>query len=156
MAYPTIRKLRQGGLYGTPEYYTWQNMLQRCYNSKHKHWHNYGERGITVCDEWIGGDGDLSAVQCFVRDMGLRPTPKHTLERKNNDLEYSKRNCVWETRQKQQNNRRNTIFVEFRGQRMPLADAVRLTGIVPHKQVASRLRLGWSIDQALTTPLGKR
>jgi hypothetical protein len=153
MAYPKTRKLRQGGLFGTPEYYTWQNMLQRCYNSKHKHWHNYGGRGITVCDEWIGGEGDSSAVQCFVRDMGLRPTPKHTLERENNDLEYSKRNCRWATRQQNQNNRRNTVFVTYRGQTMPIADAARLAGsIVNSNQASARIQGGWSPERAVETP----
>jgi hypothetical protein len=151
MAYPKNRKLRRNGMFGSPEYNIHQAMIQRCYNAKNKYWYNYGERGITVCDSWIGGEGDLDGFDCFLRDMGRRPSDKHTLDRENNDLEYSPRNCRWATRQENQNNRRNTIFVEFRGQRMAIADAARLVGMPPHLP-ANRIRLGWTVERALTTP----
>jgi hypothetical protein len=151
MAYPK----RRDGMLGSPEYNAWQNMIQRCYNSKHPSWKIYGERGITVCDDWIGGQGKLDGFECFLRDMGRRPTPNHTLDRENNDLEYSQRNCRWATRCENQNNRRNTMFVEFRGQRMAIAEAARLVGMQPHLP-ANRIRLGWSVEEALTIPKRNR
>lgn len=157
MAYPKTRKLRRNGMFRSPEYDAHQNMIQRCYNSKHKHWHNYGERGITVCDGWIGGDGAIDGFECFLRDMGKRPSSKHTLDRKDNDAEYSKRNCHWVTRQENQNNRRNTIWVTYRGERMPLADAARLAGsIVSSRQASARVQNGWSTERAVETPLRVR
>lgn len=139
-------------MFGSPEYYAWQNMIQRCYNAKHPSWEIYGERGITVCDSWIGGEGKLDGFDCFLRDMGKRPTLKHTLDRKDNDAEYSKRNCHWVTRRENQNNRRNTLFVEFRGQRMAIADAARLVGVVGPRLAGNRIRLGWTAERAVTTP----
>jgi hypothetical protein len=84
----------------TPEYYAWYNMRQRCSRSGHK---TYSDRGITVCKRWQGKDGFTN----FLADMGRRPSPKHTLERKINDFPYSPRNCVWATMTQQNRNRSN-------------------------------------------------
>ena len=61
------------------EYVAWDHMIQRCTNSNHPAYERYGGRGITVCTEW------LNSFEQFFKDMGLAPTPKHTLERKNNN-----------------------------------------------------------------------
>lgn len=153
MAYPKNRKLRRDGMFGSPEYYTHQAMIQRCYNRNHPQWKDYGERGITVCDEWIGGEGVLDGFDCFLRDMGRRPTAKHTLDRADNDLEYSKRNCRWVTRLEQQANRRNTKWVEFRGKMMPLSEAARMVGIVSSRQASARMQHGWTVENAVTKPI---
>jgi len=77
-------------------------MLVRCYNSNTNNYHNYGGRGIRVCDRWRGKSG----FESFVNDMGNKPTPKHTLDRKNTNKDYSPSNCQWETRDRQNQNRR--------------------------------------------------
>src|SRR5690349_12220947 len=78
----------------TPEYRTWNGMMHRCYSPKNPGWKNYGGRGIEVCDRWRFGADGLSGFECFLLDMGCRP-PGLTIERRNNDLGYSKENCVW-------------------------------------------------------------
>lgn len=83
----------------TSEYKSWASMLQRCSNPNHEAYKNYGGRGISVCDRWHD-------FRSFLDDMGERPTPQHTLERKHNDLGYSPSNCIWATKSEQALNRR--------------------------------------------------
>lgn len=82
-----------------PLYHTHANMLDRCLNPNSTAFHNYGGRGITVCERWL-------SFANFVVDMGPRPTPFHTLERKDNDDGYHPDNCAWATRTTQALNRR--------------------------------------------------
>lgn len=84
-----------------PEYSVWRAMTQRCKNSKHKAYHNYGGRGVTIAESW-------SDFANFYRDMGSRPSPEYSLERVDNDLGYSPDNCVWATRVSQSRNRRTS------------------------------------------------
>jgi hypothetical protein len=74
-------------------------MMGRCLDNKNRHYGNYGGRGISVCDTWRNYDN-------FLRDMGRRPSDKHSIERIDNDKGYSKDNCVWATRTQQNTNRR--------------------------------------------------
>lgn len=105
------------GQYGTPEYRTWIAMLARCYNPHRVQFPYYGGRGITVCDTWRK---DFSQ---FYADMGPRPSPKHTIERRSNDGIYEPSNCFWGTQTQQVRNRSNTVFVIYEGTRMSLPEA---------------------------------
>lgn len=89
-----------------PEYHVWYQMLRRCYIRSHQEYHNYGGRGISVCERWRIGEHGKSGWECFLEDMGERPSDNHTLERIDNNFHYIPGNCMWETIQKQQWNKR--------------------------------------------------
>jgi hypothetical protein len=83
----------------SPEYRSWQMMKNRCLNPKARDYVYYGARGITVCKRWA------DSFDAFLQDMGRKPTPLHTLDRKNPDGGYNPRNCRWATREEQSRNR---------------------------------------------------
>ena len=90
-------------------------MKARCYCTSASNYERYGGRGITVCDEWRN---DFAA---FLRDMGEKPTPQHSLERKENDGPYSPENCRWATAADQVKNRRAYVMPNRQGEKHPMA-----------------------------------
>ena len=88
-------------------YNSYRNMVARCFYPLHQSFKNYGGRGITVCDEWRGRNGYLN----FLHDMGRRPSAEHTIDRRDNDGNYSPDNCQWLLRSLQAKNRRPRIII---------------------------------------------
>jgi len=88
-------------------YNSWRSMIHRC-NGNHKSYKDYGGRGIKVCERWLNYD-------YFYEDMGVRPKDK-SLGRIDNDKDYHKDNCRWETQKQQQNNRRNNTRISYKGE----------------------------------------
>lgn len=101
---------RRHGLSKTPEYRIWKGMIARCENAGREYYPRYGGRGIKVCGAW------RESFECFLRDMGRRPTPKHTLERIHNDSDYCPTNCRWATMQEQGQNTSRTRRITINGE----------------------------------------
>ena len=83
----------------SPEYYTWCSMIARCYNKRHNAFKNYGGRGITICSRW------RKSFINFLEDMGNRPE-KYSIDRINNNGNYTPTNCQWATAKQQRANTR--------------------------------------------------
>ena len=92
-------RLVDGRRVADPEYRSWQMMKNRCLNPAARDFSYYGGRGIKVCKRWE------NSYENFLADMGRRPSPAHTLDRKNSDGNYTPSNCRWATREEQSRNR---------------------------------------------------
>lgn len=134
-----------------PEYNVWSAMIARCSNPKCNQFHNYGGRGIHVDPSWQGKGGFAN----FIRDLGPRPTNKHSIERKDNDGPYCPGNCVWATRGEQSRNTRRTRHLTFQGRTMPLTDWASELGMKPVTLLQRLNRSGWTVERALSTPVVK-
>lgn len=120
--------MKTHGAWGTVEFRAYWAMRSRCLNPKNKEFRNYGGRGITICDRWLNGQGDLSGIECFLLDMGEKPSQSHTLDRIDNDGPYSPINCRWASTKEQAKNRRGSIFVDG----VPLVDWCAARGFLYH------------------------
>lgn len=130
-----------------PEYLVWCYMRKRCANKSDRRYSEYGGRGVFVCAAWE----DFAA---FFADMGRRPSPKHSLDRIDNNGPYSPENCRWATRSEQNNNQRRNVRVAFRGQSMTVAEWSRLLGINA-KAVYQDISRGMAGDGAIAKQLSR-
>lgn len=143
-----LRGITRHGLSKTPEHRIWCHMLGRCLNPTDSAYSDYGGRGIMVCEAWR----DFTV---FYRDMGPRPSPKHSIERVDNDRGYEPDNCRWALPAEQNSNTRRNRFLTHNGVRLTIAQWSRVTQI-SQSAIHNRLRRGWDVDAILTTPQRKQ
>jgi hypothetical protein len=131
------------GMGYTQVYHTYQSMKMRCYNEKGISYKNYGGRGIIVCDRW------LNSFENFLEDMGDKPTPKHSIDRIDNNGNYEPSNCRWATRKEQMNNQRKNLILTYNGESMNLNQWSAKTKI-GRGAISYRLKQNWNIERILT------
>ncbi len=142
----------------TLEYYTWVNMRTRCYNPQYALYHRYGGRGISVCQRW------RRSFVHFLADMGPKPFPEASIDRIDNDGNYScgqceqcirnnwTANCRWATPTEQSRNSARVRLLTHNGITMPIVDWARKLGLRPNT-LSARLKYGWSVEKTLTVPV---
>lgn len=145
------------GLTNHPLYNVWMDMNRRCFKKERKDYKHYGGRGITVDDRWVGDEGIVN----FLIDMYPSHRDGLELDRIDNDGNYTKDNCKWSTRSEQSLNRRpsvdrgSPVTIKYDGKILRADQWEDITGI-PKENINERLRLGWSVERALTTKLRPR
>lgn len=145
----TSKRVRKHGLRNSRIYNCWRGMNQRCHNPNEPAYPQYGGRGITVCDEWRH-----SFESFYEWSMANGYTDLLTIERENVDKGYSPENCCWADMKTQQNNRTNNHLITFNGKTQTLTLWAEEFGMKPGT-LFFRIRSGWSVADALQTPVRK-
>lgn len=128
---------------GSPEYATWRHINARCKNPNNKSYKGYGGRGITVCSRW---DDFL----LFLADMGTRPD-NHSIDRIDNNGNYTPDNCRWATNHQQARNKRNNVNITWDGRTQCLSDWANELGM--SKATISQRLDKWGVERTMTQPL---
>jgi hypothetical protein len=127
---------------------SWENMIDRCTNPDNNQFHNYGGRGISVCDRW------KQSFKNFLEDMGARPA-NTSIDRIDNSFDYCPENCRWADAKTQNRNRSNNHVVVINGEAKTLSQwAERYK--VPQSMIGNRIYRGWPEHAAITLPKGSR
>lgn len=137
--------LRTHGKTNTSEFKIWGSILTRVKNPKYHSFELYGGRGIGISEEWS------NSFEAFLRDMGPRPSPKHSVERIDVNGNYCKENCRWATQREQCRNKRTNHLVTYKGETLPLVVWTERLGF-RKTTLRNRLVSGWSIEMAMTEP----
>ena len=127
----------------------WTHMKSRCHVPTDDQYHNYGLRGIKVCDEWYK---DFMAFYTWSMANGY--SDKLSIDRIDNNKGYSPENCRWTTMKVQANNTSRNNRVSYNGQTLTIAEWSEITGI-KQNTLTYRLRRGWSVERALTEKVNK-
>ena len=149
-----MKRQRHGGT-GTRLHNMWIMMKQRCSNPNAGEYHRYGGRGIRVCEEWLS----FTNFRDWAMSNGYDPDAPHgkcTLDRIDNDGNYEPSNCRWVDMREQMKNRpKRGQFYEYNGDSHTLYEWAGIMGM-SHNMLRARMRYGWNIEKALTTPVRKK
>jgi hypothetical protein len=139
-------KARWGTAHGmskSPEYIIWAGIKQRCRTEKRPSVRRYyADKGVDMCREWA------ESFETFFADMGPRPSPRHTIDRIDNDRGYEPGNCRWATREEQANNRSNNVNIEYAGETLSSAQWAKRFGL-DRSTLRRRLNDGVPFEEAI-------
>lgn len=126
----------------TKTYTTWLSMLDRCRNPKNSHFHNYGGRGIKVCERW-------KSFKKFLEDMGEKPSNNFSLERINNDADYCPENCKWILLSDQAKNTSKNKKIIYKEILYPTIMELARKFNINHNLIYGYLRRGYTIEETM-------
>lgn len=132
------------GMKGSRLYSIYHNMKTRCYNKNSLSFHNYGGRGVKVCEEWLN-----NFISFYMWSIDNGYDNYLTLDRINNDGNYEPNNCRWVTVRKQSLNRRDNHYVTINKTTKTLIEWCEYYNI-NYRTVQDRIRRGWNEYDALT------
>lgn len=135
------------GLRHHPLYSVWLNIKQRCLNPNSTSYKRYGGRGITICDEW---KNDFKSFYDWSMENGYQKNL--TIDRIDVNGNYEPNNCRWTTIEQQANNKRNNHYLEYDNKRLTMSQWSKQLNL-PRTVILYRLKLGWSVEKTLTTPV---
>ncbi len=141
-----VKRNTKHGLSKDPLYGMWLGMKNRCYIKSNNEYHNYGGRGIKVCDEWRS---DFVSFHKWAYSHGYQKGL--TIDRIENDGNYEPNNCRWATHVEQGQNRSNNHKLYFNNKYQTLSQWAREVDLSPGV-ILSRIKRGWSTEKILTTP----
>jgi hypothetical protein len=144
-------RLKTHGKCFSSEYRILSGIKTRCTNQLDPGYKNYGGRGIVVCERWMSGDGIKTGFECFLEDMGQRPSREYSIERLDNNGPYSKENCIWATDEVQGNNRRDNLKIVINGITKTATQWAREKGFRA-EVIYDRIRRGWSEEDSVLIP----
>lgn len=131
------------GLSRSKEHNAWKKMRSRCLNPNDNGFKFWGGRGIKICSRWAH---DFSA---FFEDMGICPNSGYSIDRIDNNGDYSPENCRWASPKEQARNTRKNIILEIDGESLCLAAWSEKTGI-PYHTLYGRVQRGWPKDRVIS------
>jgi hypothetical protein len=131
------------GMYHTKIYKVWHGMKSRCVNRSHSAWEYYGGRGVEICQKWMDFEG-------FYEDMGCSYKDGLTIDRRNNDGNYCKKNCRWVPQEAQKRNTRHNVFLEYKGEVKCLKEWSEIIGLA-YPMLQKRISRGWQTERAFET-----
>lgn len=156
----TSARSKKHGQSTSSEYRIWQLIRNRCFNKNTPKYPSYGGRGIKVCERWRN-------FEHFFSDMGCRPGEFYSIDRKNNNGNYScgkcreclengwVSNCRWATPEEQIRNTRRNVFLEFEGKRLCVTDWARYYN-VSVASLRSRIKRGQTLKDAILSLKNKQ
>lgn len=128
-------------------YGAWTNMMYRCNNPKNRRYHNYGGRGIKVSSEWE------SFEEFYLWAINNGHQENLSLERIDNDGDYSPDNCKWATIKEQNINRRNVHEIEIDGETKTVMEWCKIYDLNPGTFYSRYNIYGWDLVKSITTPV---
>lgn len=134
------RRKTTHGKTGTRVYGIWKHIITRCTNRRAKAFPRYGGKGVKVCSRW-------RSFQNFYADMGDPPSRIHSIDRRDNDGDYTPENCRWATPVQQQNNTSRNVKISINGRTQTLAEWCRELRL-NYSTVHARLRKRWPVCRA--------
>ena len=118
-----MRLIKGKSFYKKPWYNSYRSMLDRCYRKNANNYSDYGGRGIKVCEEWL----NIENFEKWVEESGYKKGL--TIDRIDVNGNYEPNNCRWATKKEQDNNRRNTVYIEYNGVFHTISEWAEITGI---------------------------